>query len=440
MDSQRRRYLAALVTVASTGIAGCSQSESSDSNPERTTKPSDSGTLTTSDTATETNTEGPESTTSQANQQVAKLTPSVADDIQSIGLASALSADGTTAAISGFEESYSAVWVFERTDNGWTPQAKLVGDRLHDPERIWTRFGYSITVSNDGSRIFVGSYYEKEGDGAVYVFERSGSSWSQTHKFIGESGEGLGYSIAVSRSGETALVGARTDEDLEDGRIGSVYAYTEVDGSWTQRAKLTTNDPDRNHIFGERIELSNDGTSAIIFAISERNEEDSVLYHFAQAGDGWSQQAELFAGRDRTGSDIAFSADGSTVMLEDGGILVFDRSGGEWSSHRFRVSDLTEDPGNVSGHSINLSGDGSTALLTAPTTETSAGDNAGAAYLLTNTSDGWTHQATLTPDDAAEGNRFGWSSSLSTDATTAVVSRRMLYGNGPVAGASYIFQ
>jgi hypothetical protein len=441
MNSRRRKYLATLAAVASAGIAGCSQSESNDDNPDRTSsKPSDTSSSTTSETTTETNTEDAESTTTQANQQVAKLTPGVAEDIQSIGLASGLSADGTTAAISGFEESYAAVWVFEQTNDGWSPQAKLAGDRSHDPEQTWPWFGVPVYLSNDGDRIFVGASYENEGNGAVYVFERSGSSWSQTHKFSGESGDELGYSLGVSKSGETALISARADEDPGNNRTGSVYAYTEVDGSWTRQAKLTTNDPDRDHIFGEHVELSNDGTSAIIHAVSEPNEEDGVLYHYAQTEDGWRQQAELLVDRDRSGGDIGFSGDGSTVMLEDGGILVLERSGGDWSEHRFRVNDLIEDAANVSGHQIILSEDSSRALLTAPTAETSAGDNAGTAYLLKNTSDGWSDQATLKPDDAAEGHWFGWSASLSTDATTAVVSRRMLRGNGPVAGASYIFQ
>ncbi len=96
------------------------------------------------------------------------------------------------------------------------------------------RFAYSVAVSADGSTALVGAHYESPDAGAAWVFVRSGSTWTQQggklvgtgHVGAGEFahvGEGeFGYSVALSADGDTALIGAPTDNS----RAGAAWVFT----------------------------------------------------------------------------------------------------------------------------------------------------------------------------------------------------------------------
>src|SRR5205823_3209360 len=128
----------------------------------------------------------------------------------------ALSGDGNTLAVGAPYESSGAkgingnqndnsvfsagaVYVFIRTNNAWSQQAYIkasntgeaaVGDQLGDGDQ----FGFSIGLSADGNTLAVGAIGEdsgakgingdqsdnsQQGSGAVYMFTRSGTTWSQ---------------------------------------------------------------------------------------------------------------------------------------------------------------------------------------------------------------------------------------------------------------------
>jgi hypothetical protein len=87
----------------------------------------------------------------------------------------------------------------------------------------------------------VGAPFAKLGSatlqGAVYVFQRSGSTWSQVQKLVASDGVASDvFGTALATSGDTLLVGA-------PGRIGTthpgaVYVYTYSAGSWRFASKL----------------------------------------------------------------------------------------------------------------------------------------------------------------------------------------------------------
>src|SRR5262245_42630691 len=65
------------------------------------------------------------------------------------------------------------------------------------------------------------------------------------------------------------------------------------------------------------------------------------------------------------------------------------------------------------GYSVAISGD--TALVGAFLDDGAAGASAGSAYVFVRTATGWTEQAKLTASDAAAGDEFGFSVSISGD-------------------------
>ena len=99
-------------------------------------------------------------------------------------------------------------------------------------------FGRGVALSGDGNTALLGAPRENGGAGAVWVFTRSGSTWTRQQQLTGggESGAGwFGRSVAISADGDTALVGGLVDH----GDAGAVWVYTRSGSTWSQQgAKL----------------------------------------------------------------------------------------------------------------------------------------------------------------------------------------------------------
>ena len=91
-------------------------------------------------------------------------------------------------------------------------------------------YGYSVAISD--STAVVGAPFKNSHAGAVYVFERSGSSWSQQAKLTdphAAADDFFGDSVAIS--GSTAVVGAPG----QNSSTGAVYVFQRTGTKWTQR-------------------------------------------------------------------------------------------------------------------------------------------------------------------------------------------------------------
>ena len=108
--------------------------------------------------------------------------------------------------------------------------------------------------------------YVTKGVGAAWVFTRSGSTWSQGSKLTGtdETGTGqFGFSAALSADGNTALIGG----NLDNGTVGAAWMFTRSGSNWTQQgAKLTGTDESGAGQFGISATLSANGNTALIGA------------------------------------------------------------------------------------------------------------------------------------------------------------------------------
>ena len=96
-----------------------------------------------------------------------------------------------------------------------------------DGENQNDRFGAGLSMSGDGTVAAVGahSYPSNANDGRVYVYVKSGGSWSlsQTLDKI-QSGEKFGSGVALSNDGKTLFVGA-SENDSGGTDAGCVYVF-----------------------------------------------------------------------------------------------------------------------------------------------------------------------------------------------------------------------
>jgi hypothetical protein len=171
-------------------------------------------------------------------QQGSKLTASGESGQGIFGVSVALSSDGDTALIGGGSDSadIGAAWVFTRSGSTWTQQgSKLTGSG----ESGRASFGTTVALSADGTTALVGGFQDNNELGAAWVFTRAGSTWTQQGSKLTASGEirigSFGHSVALSSDGNIALVGAPGDFC----GLGAAWIFTRSGSTWTQQEKLT---------------------------------------------------------------------------------------------------------------------------------------------------------------------------------------------------------
>jgi len=206
------------------------------------------------------------------SQQGGKLIGSGAVGSAEQGASVALSGDGNTAIVGGIDDNgdAGAVWVYTRSNGVWSQQGgKLVGAGAVQPSGIaagtYGAFqGKSVALSANGNTAMVGGYLDNSGDGAAWVYTRSGGVWSQQGgKLVGAgaTGDGFGVSVALSGDGNTAVVGGFGDSSS----LGAAWVYTFAHGVWSQLGgKLVGTGAVGLANQGTSVALSGDGSAAII--------------------------------------------------------------------------------------------------------------------------------------------------------------------------------
>jgi len=222
--------------------------------------------------------------------QQAKLVAPDAASFSGFGFTVAI--DGDTIAIDADGTDHSglanagAVYVFVRSGSLWSFEAKLTASDAAEDDF----FGFPVSISGD--TIAMGSCCDRPvgpggspAPGSAYVFVRSGTTWSEQAKLVAsdETNQGhMGDGVAVS--GDTVIVGA----DIKDGTFlsqGAVYVFTRSGSTWTEVSKLTAGDAAQDDRFGYPVVFSGD-----FFAIGALGDDDGgaeagAVYVFNIAGE-----------------------------------------------------------------------------------------------------------------------------------------------------------
>ena len=329
--------------------------------------------------------------------QQQKLQASNAGGNDWFGSCVSLSSDGNTALIGAEQEDTGytdggAAYVFTRSNGTWTQQQMLQASYTNP----YDKFGGSVSLSGDGNTALIGAKLTEgagaQNSGAAYVFTRYGGTWTQQQKIEASdfgAYDQFGYSVSLSLDGSTALIGAHL-EDTVDTDAGAAYVFTLSSGTWTQQQKLQASDA---IYFGYSVSLSSDGNTAIIGAHLEEtdNVDTGAAYVFTRSSGTWTQQQKIEASdrgvNDYFGYSVSLSSDGNKALIganlkdDTGAAYVFTRSGGTWSQqHKLQASYPSADDGF--GYSVSLSGDGNRVLIGATGKDAVGYINAGAAYVF----------------------------------------------------------
>jgi RHS repeat-associated protein len=327
----------------------------------------------------------------------AKILPAAGEreEGSQLGTAVALSSNGNTALVGapGYSKGLGAAWVFTRSGSTWTQQgSKLTGGK----ESGSGQFGRSVALSSDGSTALIGGYQDGEGGayGAAWVFTRSGSTWTQQGEKLtgsGESGTGFfGRCVALSADGNTALIGGSSDNN----GVGAAWVFTRSGSTWTQQGEKLTGSGESGEGagFGISVALSSDGNTALIGGGGDSN-LTGAAWVFTRSESAWTQQggkltASGETGKGDFGASVALSSDGNTALIGAfgdekvkhylGAAWEFTRSGATWAQQGSRITDKEGGYLQYFGVSVALSADGETGLIGG--TGTAANGGLGAAW------------------------------------------------------------
>ena len=331
-----------------------------------------------------------------------------------------LAVDGSGTAVVGApgeDKMNGAAYVFIRSGDKWQQQARLVATEAIE----YSIFGGAVAISGD--TILIGAASENN-HGAVYVFVRSGDKWQLQTRLMAEDSkpdDSFGLSVAISK--DTAVVGAFR-EDYSKAHLGAAYAgqgaayvFVRTGTTWKQQAKLMAADGlGDSGTFGADVVADGD---TILVARPALN----LAHVFFRAGDKWAEQAKAAGRAAALHGDTALvgsrtdNADQAKALPAAalGSVSVFNRKGGQWTLETLLTA---KDAPAAAAFGSLVAVDGSNAAVA--TTERKDDAQPGAVHLFSKAGT-WQQQATL---PVAEGMPVIHSLALSGNTVAAVMGKK----------------
>jgi FG-GAP repeat len=272
----------------------------------------------------------------------------------------------------GSHSAQGAAYIYARssTPTGvtWTQQASLIDSTGSSNEQM----GRFVCLSGDVA--VIGAPGLNSGTGGAFIFARSGTSWTRQATLIpSEAVPGEWATQSCALDGDVVILGA-PDGAAND---GAVYAFQRSGTTWTEKKKLVPSDLADGDRFGKAIALTN--TTLFVSSPYKQvgsNSYQGVVYAFDRKT--WSQQSTFYSPAPQASAyfGYALTADPARLIIGEPGNVsayAYDRQKGNWSLQ----SAMTGDVGTYFGGTVGISN--GNLLIGAQST---GDDNGGRAYIF----------------------------------------------------------
>jgi len=231
-----------------------------------------------------------------------------------------LSADGSRLAIGTDQDAANGftsgrVRVYQWSGSVW----QQLGTDIDDPT------GQSVALSANGERLAIGA----PGDGSssfdfghARVYQWSGSAWQQLGADIDGEGAGddFGFSVSLSADGSRIAIGAPYNDDGDiPYQFGKTQVYQWSGSAWQQLGTDIVGE-DIGERSGRSVSLSADGKHLAIgsygYSANDHNSGRTRVYRWS--GSAWQQHGADIDGEaesDLSGWSVSLSADGSRIAI-----------------------------------------------------------------------------------------------------------------------------
>lgn len=365
-----------------------------------------------------------------------------------------LSNDGNTLLVGASGNSQNglsytgAAYVFTKSGSSWSQQARIVPNDVSQ----YMQFGYTVHLSDDGNTAAIQSGVRAADPGTVYIFTRSGSTWSQQAKInssVNPSQYGFGQNaVGLSSDGSKLVIGSSSDSS----DTGAVHVYTRSGSSWSLQQVITANYGSfGDWRLGYAVCISGDGSTIFATALPRSPSNGSSVYVFVSSGSSWSQQSRIIHSdsvhNDGFGLSLSAANNGSIIAIgapiarnnslgasTTGAVFVYTRAGSSWSQQAKLISTDMQDASNF-GYDVTISSDGTIVLAGVPDLDVSGGSNNGGAYLFKNNGGSWSQQAKIVASNSSVSSNLGKSVALAGGVSAVALSNKY----GQTGGNVYMF-
>ena len=305
------------------------------------------------------------------SQQGSKLAVTSSQTSLEQGTSVALSADGNTALVgtqNGSAADVEGAWVFVRTGDRWLQQGPI----LTKPLPYQRNLGNSVALSGDGNTAVLSGNRDCTGVGDASIFVRAGGVWSLQAELTVAGNVGVISipRVAISADGTTVAIGQQWDNNI----TGAVWIFSRSGSQWTQQgSKLVGSGAVGAAGQGQAVALSADGNTLI--SGGPHDNSFGAVWFFTRTAGVWTQQGNKLSAADTDismGSSVSLSADGDTALAGSpfssggGSVRFLKRTGGVWSRQGPSLIGSGFSGTPLMGLSVALSGDGGTALAGGP--------------------------------------------------------------------------
>jgi len=381
--------------------------------------------------------------------------------------------DSTATGVDGDETNNDtansgAVYVFRNTGGTWAQEAYLKASN----GRGGDNFGGSLALSGDtlaiaargDDRDSAGSPSPgKTSSGAVYIFQRTGTTWAEEAYLkaavpgvrdyfgtvVGLDGDLLAVGALGESSASRGIDGDETNDAQTD--AGAAYLFRRTGTTWAQEVYVKASNTRAGDGFGTSVAVSGDvlavgawreDSNAVGVGGDESNDSSSAsgaVYVFRRTTGTWAQEAYVKASNTGTGHNFGMTValvgdtlavgaphessgatgiggdESDTSSYQSGAVYVFRRTGGTWAQEAYVKASNTGREDNF-GDSLALSGD---SLVVGALREQSnatgvngnqsddSADRSGAAYLFRWTGAAWEQSDYMKASNTESSDRFG---------------------------------
>lgn len=298
-----------------------------------------------------------------------------------------ISGDGNTIAIGAERNdangtSSGHVRIYENTNGVWSK----IGNDI-DGGLVNERLGWSVSLSDNGNIVAIGSVGSASFTGHVSIYENINGTWTQIgNNIVGEAiDNNFGISVSLSANGNIVAIGGERNDGANGAKSGHVRIYENNNGTWSQIGSDIDGEAASNS-FGFSVSLSSDGT-VVAAGATQNSTNGSTSGHvrvYENNNGTWTQIGGNINGEaanDRSGYSVSLSSDGTIVAIgalfndgngsNSGHVRVYENISGVWTQIGDDIDgDAT---GDVFGASVSLSSDGRILAVGAPIANNSRG-------------------------------------------------------------------
>jgi hypothetical protein len=275
-------------------------------------------------------------------------------DGERFGYSVALSDDGTRLIASAYNR-FEGARVYDFKDGNWFQVGKDIS----------IRNAKDVVISSDWNIIAVGNWNISQPHGAVKVFEWRDGEWAQMGNSIfgaAEKGQS-GFSVSLSSDGKTVAIGSINSEGQT--RSGYVRVFRFIGDEWVLLGSSIR--PNMNgYYFGRVVSISSDGNRVAIGVpktTTTSEEKDGHVAIFEFIDEEWELLGQEITGHTNEfyfGFNIVLSGNGERVAVTSSNfncpVRLYDFINGEWKQVGRSITDERKE--NRTLFSIGMSRNG----------------------------------------------------------------------------------